>query len=69
MSESQEEKLSRFVAEAVEARQHQCESCKHDGNKHAFDVYSIDKDSKFPCWRSCTVCIDEQTKELDGEKK
>jgi len=64
MSESQKEKLSRFVAEAVEARQHVCEICKHDGSKHAFDVYPVDKNSKFPCAVSCTICFDEQTKEL-----
>ena len=65
MSESQEEKLSRFVAEAVEARQHPCKDCKHDGDKHAFDVFPVDENSKFPCWRSCTVCLDEVGKELE----
>ena len=65
MSESQEEKLSRFVAEAVEARQHPCDKCQHDGSKHAFDVYPVKENSKFPCAFSCTVCFDAETKELE----
>jgi len=65
LSESQTDKLHRFVAEAVEARQHPCKDCKHDGSKHAFDIFPVDEDSKFPCWRSCTVCFDLQTKSLE----
>ena len=65
MSESHEEKISRFVSEAVEARQHDCKDCNHPGHKHAFDVFPVDEGSKFPCWRSCMVCFDEQTKELE----
>lgn len=69
MSESQEEHLSRLVAEVVEARQHTCDKCGHDGNKHAFDIYPIQENTKFPCVNSCTVCFDEQTKELMKDKK
>jgi len=67
MSESTKEKVSRFVAEAVEARQHTCDHCGHDGSKHAFDVFQVDE-TQFPCWRSCMVCMEEQTKSLENKK-
>ncbi len=67
MSESQKDKLDRFVAEAVEARQHPCEKCGHDGTKHAFDVYPVQENSNFPCTSSCIVCFDAQTKKLEKE--
>lgn len=69
MSESQKDKLNRLVAEAVEARQHKCQHCGHDGKEHAFDIYPVDHDSKFPCAISCKICFDEQTKELESNKK
>ena len=66
MSESQKDKLSRFVAEAVEARQHPCGRCGHPGSKHAFDVYPIlQNEPNFPCAFSCIVCGDLQTKEIE----
>lgn len=55
MSESSKEKISRLVAEAVEARQHPCGRCGHAGNKHVFDfVATTDGD---PCKKSCMVCM------------
>ena len=69
MSESQEEKIHRLVAEAVEARQHPCADCGHAGSKHAFDVYPVNHNSKFPCAVSCSECFDEESKELEKKKK
>ena len=69
MSESQEEKLSRMVAEVVEARQHPCDKCGHDGGKHAFDVYPIRENSKHPCALSCTVCFDLESEVLERQRK
>ncbi len=54
MSESQKDKLSRFVAEAVEARQHPCEICGHEGSKHVFDFVAGEGN---PCMKSCMVCM------------
>lgn len=68
MSESQKDKLHRLVAEAVEARQHPCDKCGHDGSKHAFDIYPVEENSEFPCAISCIVCFDLQTKSLEGKK-
>ena len=64
MSESQEELLSRLKAEAVEARQHVCNKCGHDGSKHAFDVFPMNPSNTCPCAFSCKECFDIQTKEL-----
>jgi len=69
MSETQKEILDRLVAEAVEARQHNCARCSHDGNKHAFDFYPVDENSPEPCWKSCMICFDNQTERLKKEGK
>ena len=63
MSESQSELLSRIKAEAVEARQHDCEHCGHPGSKHAFDIYSM-RDGPNPCQVSCMICFDNETERL-----
>ncbi len=55
MSESGKEKISRLVAEAVEARQHQCERCGHKGSDHVFDFVVTDDPN--PCMKSCMVCM------------
>lgn len=68
MSESQQEIMNRVLAEAVEARQHDCATCGHPGGKHAFDVYPV-QNSNFPCALSCTVCFDEQTKDIEKKLK
>jgi len=57
MSESQKDKLTRLVAEAVEARQHQCERCGHAGSRHAFDFVATDDPN--PCKFSCMDCMEE----------
>jgi hypothetical protein len=64
MSESQKEMLDRMVAEAVEARQHNCQHCGHHGTKHAFDIFPLDANSPEPCWRSCVECFDIQTERM-----
>lgn len=69
MSESQKELLDRIVAEAVEARQHNCDNCGHEGSKHAFDIFPLDTTSPEPCWKSCMVCFDNQTERLKKEGK
>lgn len=55
MSESQEDKLSRLVAEVVEARQHTCSKCGHPGSRHAFDIVMTDNPN--PCEQSCLDCM------------
>ena len=59
MSESQEELLSRIKAEAVEARQHECEKCHHPGGEHAFDIYPV-KPGPNPCQMSCKTCMENE---------
>lgn len=54
MSESTKDKLDRLIAEAVEARQHNCERCGHHGSKHVYDVVVTDGD---PCKKSCLICM------------
>lgn len=54
MSESTKDKISRIVAEAVEARQHPCERCGHAGKEHVFDIVMGDGD---PCKASCMICM------------
>ena len=63
MSESQEELLSRIKAEAVEARQHPCERCRHAGGEHAFDIFPV-KPGPNPCQMSCKICFDNETERL-----
>lgn len=63
MSESQEQLLSRIVAEAVEARQHPCNKCGHDGGKHAFDVFPA-KPGPNPCYMSCKTCMENEFPEV-----
>ena len=53
MSELTKDKIHRIVAEAVEARQHQCELCGHPGSEHVFDIVMGDD----PCKRSCMICM------------
>ena len=55
MSESHKEKMERIVAEAVEARQHPCERCGHDGSDHVFDI--VMGDGGNPCMKSCMTCM------------
>ena len=69
MSETTKEKIDRLVAEAAEARNHPCNHCGHHGSEHAFDVYPVKHFSKFPCSVSCKVCFDEETKEMEKDKK
>ena len=54
MSESQDDKMSRLVAEVVEARQHPCQRCGHAGSKHIFDIVTGEGN---PCMKSCMVCM------------
>lgn len=54
MSESTKDKISRLVAEAVEARQHPCENCGHKGSDHVFDFVMGEGN---PCLKSCMVCM------------
>ncbi len=61
MSESQKDKISRLVAEAVEARQHPCQKCGHEGSKHVFDFVATEGD---PCMRSCLVCMGVKDTEM-----
>lgn len=63
MSESQDQLLTRMVAEAVEARKHTCEKCGHDGGEHAFDIFPIRKGDN-PCRMSCRICMDNETERL-----
>ena len=56
MSESQEDMLSRLVAEATERRQHVCERCGHHGSKHVYDVVCTDNSN--PCLVSCLDCME-----------
>jgi len=57
MSETTKEKISRIVAEAVEARQHPCERCGHHGSRHAFDFVVTDNPN--PCLLSCLDCMND----------
>lgn len=68
MPETQREMLDRMVAEAVEARQHDCQRCGHAGSKHAFDIFPIDENSPESCWKSCMECFDIQTQRLQKRK-
>lgn len=54
MSESTQDKISRLVAEAVEARKHDCEQCGHPGSEHVFDFVATNGD---PCKISCMICM------------
>ncbi len=57
MSESQKDKISRLVAESVEARQHPCGRCGHKGSRHVFDFVATEGD---PCEVSCMDCMEKK---------
>lgn len=69
MTETQLEILQRIKAEAIEARQHPCNTCGHAGSKHAFDIFRKTNSKTCPCAISCMECFDIQTKELEQKKK
>jgi len=60
LSESNQDKIHRLVAKAVEARQHVCQRCGHDGRSHVFDFVSTENPN--PCLVSCLDC-------MNGDKK